>query len=203
MTFRTHEPSDEAHQWSKLATASSLTDAVARYVHDLARIPSHEAPEWLTALAMPKGWHLARFERGDMQPLRIAVYNPPPPGEAYGCETLDIFRFTGTPSAEVVLQNVDCTLRDLHAEHIMTRRLATPPKPGVVAARSSGHFSTGGLRVWAQYSSYLAGSGTEIEGLLIQHGIFADSSSLPILTSAITQLSDAVHQAFTGAVDTD
>jgi len=101
-----------------------------------------------------------------------------------------------------VRDNADCTLRDLQAEGITNQILATPLKPRVTAVRSSGNFTTAGLRVWAQYSTYLAGSEEPGQGCLIQHNLFSESGCLTTLTAGVKQLGDAVHHRFLTTIGT-
>jgi hypothetical protein len=113
-----------------------------------------------------------------------------------GCETINVFRFTGSPDIDMVCDHADCTLRDLHAEEITTHTLMTPQFPGTTAVRSSGCFSTAGLWIWAQYSTYIAGSALADQGQLIQHSVFVESGCRAGLSDTVTQLSDAIYQAF-------
>jgi hypothetical protein len=199
MTSATQEPSND---WHRLATASSVVDAVAHHVGDLIQLRAEDLPEWLTRLGVPAGWRLARFDGNGIQPSRIAVCSRQPHGGEYGCETISVFGFTGIPPVEVVHDNVDRTLRDLHADDITTQTLATPQTPGVAATRSSGYFHAAGLRVWGQYSTYLGGSDLPAQGRLIQHSVFIESGCRAMRTAGITQLTDSVHHAFLTALET-
>ncbi|SON60799.1 hypothetical protein MSIMFI_02300 [Mycobacterium simulans] len=53
----------------------------------------------------------------------------------------------------------------------------TPTTTGLKAVRSSGCSNTGGLSVWAQYCTYIAGCGNSGKGGLIQHNVFAESAT--------------------------
>jgi hypothetical protein len=194
---------EHPNEWHRLASASSLVDAVARHVEDLVQVSAPDLPQWLTSLGAPTGWRLARMEGENLQPSRIAVCVPPS-GGGYACETISVFSFTGIPAVDVIQRHADCTLRDLDAANITTRRLTTPPVRGVAAVRCSGQLNTGGLSVRAQYSTYVAGSDIAGGGRLIQHGIFAESDTRGDLAKDmakdIEQLSNAVHHAFLATV---
>jgi hypothetical protein len=198
MTSAGQQPSSD---WDRLAAVSSLIDVVARHVDGLIQLPSADLPDWLTDLGVPAGWRIARLDGGGVQPSRIAVCSGKSQGGGYGCDTISVFGFTGIPPSEVVRDNAACTLRDFNATDITAGRLATPPTPGVIAVRSSGYFTTVELPVWAQYSTYIAGSTICGEGRLIQHSMFVESDCRAALNEDITQLSDAVHHAFFSTID--
>jgi hypothetical protein len=188
-------------EWNRLASVSSVVDVVARHVDELVQVPAKDLPGWLTGLGVPAGWRIARFGEGSgAAPSRIAVCGRQ--GGGYGCETISVFGFTGVPPVDVVRDNAECTLRGLDAAGITACALATPPMPGVIAVRSSGYFSIDRLPVWAQYSTYIAGSTVSCESRLIQHSVFVESGCRATLSDDITQLSDAVHQAFLSTIDT-
>jgi hypothetical protein len=186
---------EHPNEWHRLASVSSLVDVVSRHVEDLVQLSARDLPQWLTSLGVPTGWHLARMEGDNLQPSRIAVCIPTS-GGGCACETISVFRFTGIPAVDVLHRHADCTLRDLDAENITTRRLTTPPVPAVAAVRCSGQFNTGGLSVRAQYSTYVAGSDIAGGGRLIQHGIFTEAATPSALAKDIEQLSNTVHHAF-------
>jgi hypothetical protein len=198
MTMTEQHPSE----WHRLARVSSVVDVVARHVHGLAQVPSGDVSHWLAGLAIPAGWHIARFGGDGVAPSRITVCGPQSDGGWDGCETINVFRFTGIPDIDMVRDHADCTLGDLHAEEITTRTLMTPQLPRTTAVRSSGYFSTAGLWIWAQYSTYVAGSTRADQGQLIQHSVFIESGCRTRLSDNVTQLNDAIHQAFLADIST-
>jgi hypothetical protein len=115
---------------------------------------------------------------------------------------MSVFGFTGVAPVDVVRDNADCTLRDLDAEGIITSILAIPPTPGVCAVRSSGYFSTAGLWVWAQYSTYLANSDASGQGRLLQHNMFIESGCRARLSDDIIRVSNAIHYTFFSTINT-
>lgn len=127
-----------------------------------------------------------------------SVLDNPTVGAA--CETISVFAFTGVPPVDVVRDNADCTLRDLDAASITTCALAAPSTAGVAGVRSSGYFNSAQQHIWAQYSTYVAGSNVSGEGRLIQHSLFVESSSLQCFNDDIAQLSNAVHHAFLATI---
>jgi hypothetical protein len=199
MTSAAREP---ANDWHRLATASSVVDAVTHHVGDLTQLRAEDLPEWLTGLGVPAGWRLACFGGKGVQPSRIVVCSRQIHGGGDACDTISLFGFTGAPPVEVVHDNADRTLRDLHARGITTQTLATPPLPGATAVRSSGYFSTAGLGVWGQHSTYVAGSAGPGQGCLILHSVFVESGCLTTLTTDIAQLTDSVHHAFLAVLKT-
>jgi hypothetical protein len=125
-----------------------------------------------------------------------------PEGGWDGCETISVFAFTGVPPQDVVRENSDCTLRDLDADSITTYTLNAPTDPEVSAVRSSGYLSAAARRIWAQYSTYLAGSVGPDTGIVIEHVVFIDAGCRARLRDDIADLSDAVHEAFLARLDT-
>lgn len=193
-------PEDPANEWQRLAMASTIVDAVKPYVDDFAQLGADEQSGWLKRLEIPDGWRIAQLEGSDAAPARIAVCGARSDGGWDGSETISVFGFTGIPPIAVVYSNIDCTLRDLDATDITIQVLTAPPTPGVVAVRASGYFSTAGLRVWAQYSTYIAGSEQLGAGRLIAHCVFVESGCQTKLAKAVTRLSDSVHQGFIASI---
>jgi hypothetical protein len=189
-------------EWHRLARVSSVADIVARHVCDLAHVPPGELPQWLQGLPVPAGWHIARFDGDGVAPSRIAVCGAHFDGGWDGCETINAFSFTGSPDTDMVRDHADRTLRDLHAEQITTHTLMTPQLPGTTAVRSSGYFGAAGLWVWAQYSTYIAGSTQANQGQLIQHNVFIESGCRARLDHNVTQLSDSIHHAYLTGIRT-
>jgi hypothetical protein len=102
----------------------------------------------------------------------------------------------------MVRDHADRTPHDLHAEVITTHSLMTPQFPGTTAVRSSGYFSTAGLWIWAQYSTYIVGSTRADQGYLIQHSVFIESGCRAKLSDNVNQLSDAIYQTFLADIST-
>jgi hypothetical protein len=191
------QPSSE---WNRLVSVSTVADVLARNIADLAPVASGELPAWLRRLRLPLGWRLAQFDASPSQLARMAVCGPHPDGRWDGCETVSLFRFTGTASEPLVLDTLDRMLRDLGAEAITIYPLSVPSNGLATAVRSSGYVSVAGQRISLQYSTYLAGSEANGAGMLIEHAIFVDSTRQASLRDDITKLSNAIHDAFTCAV---
>jgi hypothetical protein len=188
-----------AAEQRRLVAAPSIAAAVARHVDALAELDAENLPGWLTRLGAPPGWRLARLEGSPIEPARVAVYGEHPDGSWDGCETIRAFGFTGALPADVVRANADCTLRGLGAENITTGALAA--SPAATAVRSSGTFATAGRRVWAQFSTYVAGPTPAAQGLLVEHSIVIDSRCHAGLYDDITNLSNGIHHAFLTATE--
>jgi hypothetical protein len=181
----------------RLTTVSSVVDAVSRHVSDLTPVSANDLPRWLLRLALPPGWRLVDLSGHPPPPTRIAVYGQRSDGGWDGCETISVFRFTGTLPADVVRDNADCTLRDLHAKNISTIALPTPPEPGATAVRSDGYFNADGRQIWARYSIYVAGTNTPGQGMLVDQGIFIEPRYRRRgLWNDIEQLGNAIHIPF-------
>jgi hypothetical protein len=169
---------------------------MARHVDDLMQLRAEATPRWLTKLGVPPGWKIGHLVDGIVEPSRIAVCGQQSDGGWDGCETISVFGFTGNPPKDVVRNNADCTLRDLAAAGITTQVVDTPPLPGAIAVRSSGHFGVAGLWVWAQYSTYVIGSETPGQGRLIEQAVFIEAGCQARLGGDVAELTQAVYQAF-------
>jgi hypothetical protein len=190
----TQEPQPGPPDSGRLTAVSSVVDAVDRHVNDLTPVPAGELPRWLRRLALPPDWHLVGLSGHPPPPTRMAVYSRRSDGGWDGCETISVFRFTGTLPADLVRDNIGCTLRDLHAENMVTITLPAPPEPGVTAARSDGYFNAGGRRIWARYSAYVAGTNTPGQGMLVDQSIFIEARLRRRgLWNDIEQLGNAIH----------
>jgi hypothetical protein len=77
-----------------------------------------------------------------------------------------------------------------------------PTDPDISAVRSSGYLSAAGRRIWAQYSTYLAGSPGPGQSVVIEHVVFTDAGCRARLRDDIAELSDTVHEAFLARLDT-
>ena len=179
----------------RLAALSSVAAAIASEVGDVLLLRAERTPHWLTNLGVPPGWEITHLVDRTVEPSRIAGYGRRPDGGWDGSETISVFGFTGIPSEGVVRNNADCTLRDLAAVDIITQAVDTPALPAAIAMRSSGYFEVAGLRLWAQYSTYVIGSKTPGEGRLIEHAVFIESGSQARLSGDVAELTRALHQA--------
>jgi hypothetical protein len=184
----------------RLASASSIVNVLAGHVDDVIQFRSWNLPSWLTRLGIPPGWQIGHLANTPVEPSRIAVYGPQPDGGWDGCETISVFGFTGMPPADVVRDSADCTLRDLGAAGITTHLLDMPLMSKATAVRSSGFFGAAGLWVWAQYSTYVAGSLEPGHGRLVQQAVFIESNSRARLSADVDRLNDSVYRAFATSV---
>lgn len=189
-----HQPA-ESHR----PTVASIVDVISRYVTDLALIDPDELPAWLDALPVPAGWQFGRAENSPVQPTRTAVHRRDLLAGWDACETINVFRFKGVPPHDIIRFNADCTLRAGGAQDVTIHPLQTPISATMTAVRSSGHLTLANQqRIWAQYSTYIAGDDTQ--GLLVEHGIFAVSDRRADLRNDITELSNAINDALVSTV---
>jgi hypothetical protein len=189
--------SQQSDEWRRLSSAASLSDIVARSVTGFASLPVRDAlPCDSGTFAVPAGWHLASPGDTPEQPVRVAVTGHRSRGGWQGCDTLAAFGFTGIPPVDIFVDHAACTLRDLNASGVTTRSLDTPVMSGVCAVRSAGYFTAARSRMWAQFSTYVAGSEHPRSGRLIQHSLFIRTQRRTQLRTDIAYLSDAVHRSF-------
>ncbi|MBF9519551.1 hypothetical protein [Mycobacteroides chelonae] len=186
----------------RLPSVDSVVDAVAPYVTDLSLMSPRETPEWLQQLAVPDGWQVVHLDMGSVQPTRTVVAGARDDGGWDGCETISVYRFTGSPPCRVVVEQNDCTLRGFGGESLTTRPLTAPAWQKACAVRSSGYFTAAGRRMWAQYSTYVFDGDTPGRSWLTLHGLFTSADARARLRDDVGALSDAVHDAFLTAVAT-
>jgi hypothetical protein len=174
---------------------ASVADAISGYITDLARVPPDELFVWLPELQVAAGWQVGRAENSVVQPTRIAVHGHDLNAGWNACEILNMFTFAGSPPTDTVRLNADCSLRALGADDITVGTLHPSSTTPMAAMRSSGYFNlTEHQRIWAQYSTYIADDDTP--GLLVEQSVFVRMERLPTFADDITQLSDALHNAF-------
>lgn len=187
-------------EWGRLSAVKSLANVIAFHVEHLEQLPIERLPAWLMRIAPPNGWHIGRFDDSRNAPSRIAVHGSEDPGGGYGCETINIFRLSGMPPIQAITDNADRTLQDLRATGIATKILPLPHESGMVGVRSSGYVGIHGNSVWAQYSNYIANVDGRDNGILIEHGIFVETTALHRLHDDITNLTNAVYHEFFAAL---
>jgi hypothetical protein len=183
----------------RLAAVSSIVDVVERHVGDLAVIPAGELTAWLDTLVLPAGWQVGPTGSGNLPVARLALWRAPS-GDWGACQTISVFRFTGTVAGDVVESSADCTLNDLGATGVFTA-VAPPPPPGIAAVRSSGYVHLGARPVWVRYETYL--SGCDGEGRLIQHSTFVRPDVRNRLSRDLGTLTDTVHRSFLTLIGDD
>jgi hypothetical protein len=192
----------QSDEWQRLSSAVSLADVVARNVDDFTPLPVSDAlPRHSATFAVPVGWHLAAPGDDSEQPVQVAVTGHRSRGGWEGCDTLAAFGFTGAVPIDVVVDHAACTLRDLGAAGVTARTLDIPAMPGVVAVRSTGYFTAARLRMWAQFSTYVAGSESPGMGRLIHHSLFVITQRRARLRTDIASLGDTVHTSFSALLD--
>ncbi|CAM3793138.1 hypothetical protein H7J08_00760 [Mycobacterium frederiksbergense] len=179
----------------------AVIDAITPYISDLQLISPQDRPDWLAQIAAP--WQIAQLNADSVQPTRTAVTGARSDGGWDGCETVIVYRFTGTPPCAVIITNNDCTLRGLGAESPTTHPLTAPVGAGRCAVRSSGYFTAAGRRMWAQYSTYVTCSDAPDGAWLTLHGLFVSADARTRLRDDVTALSDALHEAFLATVNAE
>lgn len=181
----------------RLSTAISLGDIIAGTVADYRPLTvrdvlwSHDE-----SLTVPTGWLVASAGSSADRPVRVLVTGHRSRGGWQGCDTLAAFGFTGIVPRELGTANASCTLNALGASGITIHKLDVPERPDTWAMHSTGYVTAAGLRMWAQFSTYVAGSQQAGCGRLIEHSVFAVTQQRTQLRSDIKELSDSVQAAF-------
>jgi len=190
-----------AVEWQRLASANSIGALVAQIVAGYRPVTVDEALGLeCAALTVPTRWLVAAPGNSVQQPVRAVVTGHRSRGGWQGCDTVAAFRFTGMPNRDVGNAHASDTLCDLGASGITTRRLDVPPVTAVWAVRSSGYLTAAGLRMWAQFSTYIEGSHDRGSGRLLEHSLFVTTQQRTRLRADLTELTDTVHAAFCASV---
>ncbi|WP_179471343.1 hypothetical protein [Mycolicibacterium vinylchloridicum] len=180
-----------------LTAAMSLGDIIAGAVADYRPLAVHDVlSASAESLTVPTGWLIASAGVNVAQPVRVLVTGHRSRGGWQGCDTLAAFGFTGIVPRELGTANASCTLNALGASGITIRNLTVSEQPEAWAVRSTGYVTAVGLRMWAQFSTYVAGSQEAGCGRLIEHSVFTVTQRRAQLRSDIRELSHSVAVAF-------
>lgn len=178
-------------------TAMSLGDIIADTVVDYRPLIVHDVlSASIESLTVPTGWLVASAGSSADQPVRVLVTGRRSHGGWQGCDTLAAFGFTGIVPRELGTANASCTLNALGASGITIHNLTVSEQPEAWAVRSTGYVTAVGLRMWAQFSTYVAGSHDGGGGRLIEHSLFVITQRKAQLCCDIRELSDSVQAAF-------
>ncbi len=141
------------HSSSDLSRRQAI-DAELLGVDDFAIAPRSTVPAWLSRLSVPPEWRTGHLEGGGIEPCRITVCGRRTDGGWDGCETLSVFTFSGTPTADH-LEAGHCrgALAQLGVDLVAAVSLVVPSRAGVSAVRCSGQGNVGGRAVWTQSHS--------------------------------------------------
>jgi hypothetical protein len=181
-------------EWQRISSALSVVDDVAESVTGLHVVSREEVSGWGVTLQVPTGWLSGRYVGHDAsQPWRIAVCGPQPDGGWAACETIAIFRFTGTLPVGVLMESADRTLQALESVDGTTVAIGELECAHACGVRSSGFFSAFGLWVWGQFSYYLSNADASGQMLLVQQCLFAEASRRTELLKDIRLLTNSVQ----------
>ncbi|WP_201793437.1 hypothetical protein [Mycobacterium avium] len=184
----------------RLTSAASLPDLICGRVSQFECLPVTGALD-LGDFRIPPRWHLAAPGDEAEQPVRCIVTGHRLRGGWQACDTVAAFTFSGVVPLEVMVDNADCTLRDLGAAGVSSRAVVASTIPGVAGMRSAGYFTALGLRIWGQFTTYIADSRCLEMGRLIQHSLFVATQRRTQLRTDIRYLSDAIAKSFGDLVD--
>lgn len=187
------------HSSSDLSRRQAI-DAELLGVDDFAIAPRSTVPAWLSRLSVPPEWRTGHLEGGGIEPCRITVCGRRTDGGWDGCETLSVFTFSGTPTADHLERHCRGALAQLGVDLVAAVSLVVPSRAGVSAVRCSGQGNVGGRAVWTQSTLYAAGSTAHVKGSLVQQFIYVDVSRLVALGHDVARLSDTLHVAFNKTV---
>jgi hypothetical protein len=177
--------------------AVSLGDIIAGTVADYRPLAVRDVL-WTDneSLTVPTGWLVASAGSSADRPVRVLVTGHRSRGGWQGCDTLAAFGFTGTVPRELGTANASYTLNALGASGITIQNLTVAEQPETWSVRSTGYVTAAGLRMWLQFSTYVAGSQQAHCGRLIEHSVFTVTQRRARLRSDTRELSNTVAVAF-------
>jgi hypothetical protein len=176
---------------------SSLAEVLAEHIGGLTFVPTAHLPLWLPDLTVPPGWVVGAVD-GPTVTRMLLLRRSGSGNHGDGCEVLNLYRFSGTVPEALVIDHADRTLRDSGADAIQTLRVDTPPRYGVIAARSSGRLRVGAHTVYGQYSYYVVN--TAAGGALIEQTVIVPGDD-PSLSGEVAKLTDDLYRALLSSID--
>ena len=176
---------------------SSLAEILAEHTGGLTFVPPAHLPLWLPDLTVPRGWDFGTL--GGPPVTRMLLRRLSGGNHWDGCEVLNLYRVSGAVPEKLVLDNADRTLRDVGADAIQTRRIDTPSRYGMVAARSSGRLDIGADTINSQYSYYVVN--TAAGAALIEQAVIVRESVHPMLNGEVAGLTDDLYRALLASID--
>lgn len=184
------------------AAPRSVVAAILPYVVDFVLRTPLTAPQWLQRLPIPPGWQRGRIDGDALQPTRTLVCGERSQGGWDGCDTLTLYTCSGVVPHEAILQANAWTLEDFGADGVTTYLLSATEEDRRGAVRSSGYFTLGDRRLWAQYSTYFAAGNAPGASILLLHNLFLGTDDRARLRDDVADLGDAVQAAFSALTDT-
>lgn len=189
----------DASVWQRVLSSAAL-DAIAAGVQDWKAVHPLAAV-WLTGTALPAGWQRLTVADDAEVPLRVAAVRADEPAQTWAaCQALSAFRFTGTPSPELLYANSDHALQTFGAVGIRTDPIVLPERSDIAAVRSSGYLEADGQRLWVRYSTYLRGSDDPLHGLVVEEIVATTAESYLRLGHDIGALTRSASDAFTARI---
>lgn len=176
---------------------SSLAEVLAEHTGGLTFVPPAHLPLWLPDLTVPHGWDVAAIDGPTV--TRMVLRGPGSDDRWDACEVLNLYHVAGTVPEALVIDNADRTLRDSGADAIQTHRVDTPPRYGIIAARSSGRLRIGARTVHSQYSYYVVN--TAAGGALIEQAVIVRGDEHAMLSGELAELSDNLYHALLASID--
>jgi hypothetical protein len=156
---------DDAASWQRVFASAGQLDVLAANLEDWAPVPAAEAT-WLTHTELPAGWQTIPTIENTPVPLRVVAAED---GAGWAAsQVLSAFRFTGSPSPDLLYDNNGRALRALSARGIRTHFMILPEWPGLAAVSSDGWVEVNGHHVHFRYRAYLRGSDQPHHGLLLE-----------------------------------
>lgn len=177
---------------------SSMAERIRTQVSNFRLVPPEALSQWLPGLSVPPNWHAAPFALTAAKPARVLMRNSgEESGGWIGCEVINLFRFSGKATKDLVDEGADCTLRDLGVAAPITYRLTMPPESGIVTTRSRGTTAIG-VRLWAQVTNYLVTSGGD--NGLIEHTLLIRAPARDRLKAEVSLLSNTLRSSLMTSV---
>ena len=173
--------------------ATSMAEHIRRHVGHVKVVPPEALSLWLPSLSVPLGWTATTLDMGPITPARVLIRRADDGIDGWiGCEVINLLRFSGTVSDDVIENGAGRALRSLGVNEPITYRIRMPAEVNVIATRSRGTLSRG-TRLWIQVSDFVVRS--DGGGGLVEHTILINAQARRHLKSDVAQLTESVHSA--------
>lgn len=187
-------PQHDLATWQRILSATAVLDVLAAAVEDWAPLPSPEAG-WLVHTEIPEGWRTIPMTDDTQTPLRVVAMPAEGRRAWVACQSLSAFRFTGVPAPSLLYGNSSRVLEETAALRVKTDPVVLPEGRGLAGVRTEGYVHVDGRDFWVRYSTYLRGSDTEMDGLVVEE-IMAASAESVLRIHGTGDLSAAARDAF-------
>jgi hypothetical protein len=176
---------------------SSLAEVIAALSGQLILVPPAGLEMWLPDLVVPVGWAADAVDGA--RATRVLARRRPGGERWDGCEILNVYRVPGRVLESVVVNNATRSLREAGANDIRTQRLATVPRHGLIATRSSGTLHSDTRTARSHFNHYVFN--TDAGAALVEQVIAVSTDAYAALADEVVNLTENLYQSLTARID--